>query len=82
MTFEYKIIPVQKEEIGSPYKIDGFAKKRKTITRKFKKDRRKHNNDRRSSVRYGVIVSLSFKSNSNRRKGVERRKYQFVTMLV
>ena len=81
MTFEYKIIPVQKKEVDSPYKIDGFSKRRKTITRKFKKDRRRKNNDRRSSVRYGVIVSLSFKSNSNRRKGADRRKYQFVTML-
>jgi len=71
MTFEYKIIPVQNESIDSPYKVNGFPERRKTVTRKPKRDRRKQKNDRRSSIRDGVIVSLSFKS--NRRKGTDRR---------
>ncbi len=77
MTFEYKILPVQNKEIDSPYKINGFSKRKKTITRKFKKDRRRHSNDRRSSVRNGVVVNLSFKAKSNRRKGSDRRNYHF-----
>ena len=77
MTFEYKIIPVQNEEIDSSYKIDGFSKRKKTITRKFKKDRRRHSNDRRSSVGNGVVVQLSFKAKFNRRRGADRRKYHF-----
>jgi hypothetical protein len=77
MTFEYKIIPVQNNEIDSPYKIDGFSKRKKTVTRKLKKDRRRKNKDRRSSIRTGVIVNLSSKADSNRRKGTDRRKYHF-----
>jgi hypothetical protein len=74
MTFDYKIIPVRNEAIDSPYKINGFSERRKTVTRKFKRDRRKQKKDRRSSIRDGVIVSLSFKS--NRRKGIDRRTPQ------
>ena len=78
MTFEYKIIPVQNKDIDSPYKIDGFSKRKKTVIRKkFKKNRRKHINDRRRSIRSGVIVNLSCKAKSDRRKGIDRRKYQF-----
>jgi hypothetical protein len=71
MTFDYKIIPIINESIDSPYKVDGFTERRKTVSRKSKRDRRKKKRDRRSSVRDGVIVSLSFKS--NRRKGTDRR---------
>ncbi len=74
MTFDYKIIPVRNETIDSPYRIEGFPERRKTVTRKFKRDRRKHKKDRRSSIRDGVIVSLSFRN--NRRKGTDRRKRQ------
>lgn len=74
MTFDYKIIPVRDEAIDSPYKINGFPERRKTISRKLRRDRRKKRIDRRSSIRDGVIVSLSFKS--NKRKGTDRRKLQ------
>jgi len=74
MTFDYKIIPVRNETIGSPYKINGFSERRKAVSRKLKRDRRKHKEDRRSSIRDGVIVNLSFKS--NRRKGTDRRRPQ------
>jgi len=71
MTFDYKIIPVRDKTINSSYEINGFSERRKTVTRRFKKDRRRHKADRRSSVRDGIIVSLSFKN--NRRKGTDRR---------
>ncbi len=76
MTFDYKIIPVIDETIVSSNKIDGFSERRKAVSRKFKRDRRRKRKDRRSSIRDGVIVSLSFKSKSNRRKGSDRRKAQ------
>ncbi|WP_300457850.1 hypothetical protein [Desulfobacula sp.] len=72
MTFDYKIIPVRNKTIDSIDKINGFPGKRKTVSRKLKRDRRKHKNDRRSSVRDGVIVDLSFES--SRRKGTDRRR--------
>jgi len=72
MTFEYKIIPVRNEAIDPPYKIKDFSERRKTVSRKFKRDRRRHKSDRRSSIRNGVIVSLSFQS--NKRNGSDRRK--------
>ena len=72
MTFDYKIIPVRSKKIVSSNEINGFPRKRKTVTRKLKKDRRKHKIDRRSSVRDGVIVKLSFQA--SRRKGPDRRK--------
>ena len=74
MTFVYKIIPVRNESIDSPYKINGFSERRKTVTRKPRRNRRKLKNDRRSSIRDGVIVSLSFKR--NRRNGTDRRSPQ------
>ncbi len=75
MTFDYKIIPVRNETIGSSHKIDGFSERRKTVSRKVRRNRRKKLNDRRSSVRDGVIVDLSFKN--NRRKGIDRRTRRF-----
>lgn len=74
MTFDYKIIPVRNETVDSAYRIDGFTERKKTVSRKFKRDRRKQKKDRRSSIREGIIVSLSFKN--NRRKGTDRRKKQ------
>ena len=74
MTFDYKIIPVRTEIIDSLHEINGFSERRKTVSRRFKRDRRKQDKDRRSSIRDGVIVSLSFKA--NQRKGRDRRKPQ------
>ena len=74
MTFDYKIIPVRNDTIDSPYRVEGYPDRRKTVSQKSKRDRRKHKKDRRSSVRDGVIVNLSFKY--NRRKGTDRRKRQ------
>jgi hypothetical protein len=71
MVFDYKILPIIKEDIDSPYGVHGLPRRRKTITRKLKRDRRKSSYDRRTSVRDGVIVSLSFQS--NRRKMRDRR---------
>ncbi len=75
MTFDYKIIPVRNKAIGSTDAIRGFAERRKTVSRKSKRERRRHTKDRRSSIRDGVIVSLSFRS--NKRTGIDRRRYQF-----
>jgi hypothetical protein len=72
--FDYKIIPVRTEIIDSPQEINGFPERRKTVSRRFKRDRRKQNKDRRSSIREGIIVNLSFKA--NRRKGTDRRRPQ------
>ncbi|MCG8636105.1 MAG: hypothetical protein MI863_19895 [Desulfobacterales bacterium] len=72
MVFDYKILPVKKEDLDSAQRIQGFSDRRKSVSRKFKRDRRKSTQDRRKSVRDGVIVSLSFKN--NRRKGGDRRK--------
>jgi len=47
----------------------------KTITRKFKKDRRKKKQDRRLSVREGVIVELSGEDNRRKRKDRRKNKY-------
>lgn len=80
MTFDYKIIPVQREAIDSPHEINGFSERRKTVSRKFKRERRKQKKDRRSSIRDGVIVSLSFQS--NRRRGIDRRKHPVSKRLV
>jgi hypothetical protein len=71
MVFDYKILPVRDETIDAPYRIRGFSERRRTITRKFRRDRRKAKADRRSSVREGIFVDLSFQN--NRRKGVDRR---------
>ena len=72
MVFDYKIIPVQNERIDSPGAIRGFSKRKKTVTRRFKKDRRRSKRDRRSSVRDGVYVDLSFRA--DRRRGGDRRR--------
>ncbi len=74
MVFDYKIIPVQNDMLDPSHKVNGFTEKRKTVTRRFKKDRRRAKADRRKSVRDGVIVNLSFKD--NRRKGRDRRRNQ------
>ncbi len=66
MIFNPKIASVQNKITNSV--------QRKTVNRKFKNDKRKRKLDRRSSVRDGVIVNLSFKG--NRRKGTDRRKLQ------
>lgn len=71
MTFDYKIIPVFREAVDSSYRIDGFSEKRMMVSRKSRKERRKQPKDRRSSIRDGIIVSLS--SKNNRRKGIDRR---------
>lgn len=71
MVFDYKILPLQNEAVDSAQEIRGFSERRKTVSRKPKRDRRKKNQDRRKGVRDGVIVSLSFKD--NRRKGGDRR---------
>ena len=73
MTFDYKIIPVRDKTINSSYEIDGFPERRKTVTRRFRRDRRRKKTDRRSSIREGVIVTLSFEN--NRRKGTDRRSH-------
>lgn len=73
MTFDYKIIPVRREAIDSSYKINGFSERRKTVTRKTRRERRKQARDRRSGIRDGVIVNLS--SKNNRRKGTDRRHF-------
>lgn len=72
MVFDYKIIPVKNEILNGPNEIKGFSKRRKTVTRKIRKDRRKSTHDRRDAVRDGVVVSLSF--DTNRRKGPDRRQ--------
>ena len=71
MVFDYKILPFRKEDIDSVSSINGFTERRKTVTRKLKRDRRKSRQDRRKSVRDGVIVTLSFRD--NRRKLRDRR---------
>ena len=75
MTFDYKIIPVRNEAVNSSYRVEGHPERRKTVSRKLKRDRRKQKKDRRISIRDGVIVSLSFKN--NRRKGTDRRRTSF-----
>lgn len=72
MTFDYKIIPVIPENIDSPHRIQGYSERKKSVSRRLKKDRRKQTKDRRSGIRQGVIVNLSTKQ--NRRKGVDRRR--------
>ncbi len=64
MIFNSKILPVQN-------KVTNTVKKT-TVGRKSKNEKRRRKTDRRSSVRDGVIVSLS--SVPNRRKGSDRRK--------
>lgn len=73
MVFDYKILPVKSEGVDSPYEIKGFSERRKTVSRKLKRDRRKSKMDRRKSVRDGVIVNLSCNKH-DRRKGGDRRQ--------
>ncbi|MCK5310788.1 MAG: hypothetical protein KAJ62_01685 [Desulfobacteraceae bacterium] len=76
MTFQYKTIPYRETSIGSVDRVKHMpGDSQKTITRKFKKDRRKNKRDRRDSVREGVIVELS--SDNNRRKTKDRRKNRY-----
>ena len=80
MTFDYKIIPARREAIDNSYRINGFSERRQTVSRKQKRNRRKQNQDRRSGIRDGVIVSLS--SKNNRRKGNDRRKHYLSKIIV
>ena len=80
MAFDYKIIPVRNEAIESSYEIKGFSERRKTVSRKLRRDRRRKKKDRRSSIREGIIVCLSFKN--NRRKGTDRRTPQFARFVI
>ncbi len=76
MTFQYRTIPYRETTIGSVDRVKHMpGGTQKTITRKFKKDRRKNKRDRRQSVREGVIVELS--GNSDRRKKKDRRKKRY-----
>ncbi|MCP3898564.1 MAG: hypothetical protein GY707_02390 [Desulfobacteraceae bacterium] len=76
MTFQYRTIPYRETSIGSVDRVKHMpGDTQKTITRKFKKDRRKNKRDRRLSVREGVIVELS--GENNRRKRKDRRKKQY-----
>lgn len=73
MVFDYKILPLKNEAVDSPYEIKGFSERRKTVTRKPKRDRRRSKLDRRKGVRDGVIVNLSCNKH-DRRKGGDRRQ--------
>ncbi len=66
MYFNSKILPVQNKVANSSTRV--------TANRRLKGEKRKRKFDRRRSVRDGVVVSLSYES--NRRKGVDRRKAQ------
>lgn len=72
MVFDYKVLPVTRKILDAPSEIKGFIDRRKTVTRKLRRNRRKAVRDRRKSVRDGVIVNLSFKD--NRRRGGDRRR--------
>ena len=77
MTFQYKTIPYRETTIGSIDRVKHMpGDTQKTITRKFKKDRRKNKRDRRLSVREGVIVELSCDNNKRKNKDRRRRRYQ------
>ncbi len=64
MISDYKII-------SAGNKVGNFSNKITDRKKLKKNNKRKRTRDRRSSVRDGVIVSLSFQS--NRRKGSDRR---------
>ncbi len=87
MVFDYKIIPIRNEAVDSASEIHGFLRRRKTVTRKQKRNRRKSAHDRRESIRDGVIVNLSFQNNRRKirdRRNVsgERRKFGSDTIVV
>ncbi len=76
MTFQYRTIPYRETTIGSVDRVKHMpGDTQKTITRKFKKDRRKNKHDRRLSVREGVIVELSGENNKRKRKDRRKRQY-------
>lgn len=64
--FNSRVMPIQNN-------VSAAAKTERK--RKYKVDKRKRITDRRKSVRDGVIVSLSFRS--DRRSGVDRRRHAF-----
>ncbi len=66
MLFSPKILPAQN-------KITNSVKKA-AVAKSLKHNKRKRKRDRRSSVRDGVIVKLSYAS--NRRNGIDRRRLQ------
>ncbi len=66
MIFNSKILPAQNNITNSSNRVKAG--------RKSKNDMRKRKYDRRSGVRDGIIVNLS--SNSNRRRGMDRRRVQ------
>ncbi|MCK5542611.1 MAG: hypothetical protein KAI40_07945 [Desulfobacterales bacterium] len=77
MTFQYKTIPYRETSIGSIDRVKHMpGDTQKTITRKFKKDRRKSKLDRRVSVREGVIVELSSEDNKRKKKDRRKNRYQ------
>ncbi len=67
MISDYKII-------SAGNKVGNFSNKITDRQKLKKNNKRKRTRDRRSSVRDGVIVSLSFQS--NRRNGSDRRALQ------
>ncbi len=76
MTFQYRTIPYRETTIGSVDRVKHMpGDTQKTITRKFKRDRRKNKQDRRLSVREGVIVELSGENNKRKRKDRRKRQY-------
>ena len=77
MTFHYRTIPYRETSIGSVDRVKHMPDdSQTTITRRFKKDRRKNKRDRRDSVREGVIVELSSENNRRKIKDRRRKKYQ------
>lgn len=73
MTFLYRTIPYVDNSVASIESVKGRPdSSRKTVTRKFTRDRRKRKYDRRKDRREGVIVKLSCQN--DRRKSGERRK--------
>jgi hypothetical protein len=76
MTFQYRTIPYRETTIGSVDRVKHMpGNTQMTITRKFKRDRRKKKQDRRQGVREGVIVALS--GVNDRRKIKDRRRNRF-----
>ncbi|WP_321495811.1 hypothetical protein [uncultured Desulfobacter sp.] len=72
MVAENKIIPGANKVIRATDRMAGFGGGYKSnVPGRRKKDRRKAHQDRRKSVRDGVIVALSFKK--DRRRHPDRR---------
>ena len=73
MNILYKILPFNDDTVPNTDRVGRLPNRRTTTySRRRQKERRKRKYDRRQSVRNGVIVSLSYKS--DRRKGGDRRK--------